>query len=128
VSIQGPLRERVTILTKRGITVDFVTPVDSEPPTIDQEGLTVDAAGSVTENWIVVGTVWGRMTPKSGREYKGAGRDVGERSWELVIRYRTGVTASHAIRWKGVDFDIRAIRNADERKRYLKIDLIERGT
>lgn len=97
-----------------------------ERVTIRQKTVSVDAAGAVSEAWSDVATVWGQMVPKSGREYKGAGRDTAQRVWELTIRYRTGLTPAMSVFWNDAVFDILSVRNADERKRFLRVDLLER--
>ncbi len=100
-----------------------------ERVTIQDQTQTIDAAGAITTSWapIAGSTVWARMSPASERTMVVAGRDEALVDWLCTIRHRSDVTTRMRVVWRGRIFDIQGFRNADERRQYLLIRLLERS-
>lgn len=87
----------------------------------------VDSAGSVSLTWATAATVWARMEPVSASRPMVAERPEPRARWRLTIRYRSDLTSVDRVTWRSRTFDLDGpARNADERRRYLVFDLLER--
>lgn len=101
----GTLRHRLTI----------ESPVESS-----------DSMGGSTITWNAIGTVWGALSPLSGRELLQAQGVQAETTHRAVMRYMWGVSAKCRIIFGSRVFRITAPpRDTDERHRELILDCIE---
>ncbi|MDZ7601852.1 MAG: phage head closure protein [Hoeflea sp.] len=84
-----------------------------------------DGQGGMTEGWMPVASLWGRIEPLAARPDEVAGAAVAVITHRITIRHRDGV--SHAMRFvhRGRNLVIRAVRDPDERRRYLVCDCEE---
>jgi SPP1 family predicted phage head-tail adaptor len=62
-----------------------------------------DALGAPTKDWLSVGEVSAEVSSISGREYFGAGRDLGEETFKITIRQIPGVHIDGTYRVTDVD-------------------------
>lgn len=97
----GNMRERVTLQER----------VETESPS--GEPITV---------YETIEEVWARVEPLKGEEKITAAQIVAMQRFNIFIRSRDDVTVLHRVQWNGIDLDVTATSNPDERKRFLQID------
>ena len=91
------------------------------PARIEGEG------GTASINWSLVTHVWAALFPLSGREVVARDGLHGVLTHEITLRYRAGVQPSmRFVGTGGRAFEIRAVRDLDERRRWLVCDCEER--
>ncbi|MCP1173027.1 phage head closure protein [Ralstonia chuxiongensis] len=66
-------------------------------------------SGQPTDTWETVARPWARPLGQSGREVIAAGRETATRQLSLRIRYRTDVTATWRVIYRGKPADIQAV-------------------
>ena len=79
-----------------------------------------DGAGGVSETWDVVAEVWAAIRPLAGAERLDADRLSGRVTHEIWLRHRDGVAPAMRFTWDARVFDIRAVLDQDEHRRWLK--------
>lgn len=87
-----------------------------------------DGQGGFTETWASLATnptVYAYLAAVSSRERLFSQQMQYQRSHVLVIRYRTDLNTSMRITYEGREFQIKGIRNPEERKAFLILDLEE---
>lgn len=107
----GQLRERVTI---------------QEQPSAADGGGGFGADGP----WTAISTtpnVWARVEPLKGMEQLEAMRLETQVSHAVTIRHRSDVTTTNRLLWGSIELDIEAITNPDERKKFLRLLVQQRG-
>ncbi|MDP2121737.1 MAG: phage head closure protein [Hoeflea sp.] len=84
-----------------------------------------DGQGGMTEGWVPVASLWGRIEPLGARPDEIAGAAIAMIAHRVTIRHREDVR--HAMRFvhRGRNLVIRAVRDPDERRRYLVCDCEE---
>ncbi len=87
---------------------------------LETENRVDDGGGGVTQTWSPVATVWASIKPRSGQEVFAADRLSGRLTHEIRIRYRTGVTPVMRFRQGSRIFQILAVIDMDERRRWLR--------
>lgn len=90
-----------------------------------------DSQGGVTTTWATYATVWALLEPVKAWELNFAAQVQYRRSHVAWIRYRSDLTITESMRisFGGRYFQIKGIRQPDERKFFLTLDLEEnRGT
>lgn len=45
-----------------------------------------DGAGGYSETWVVLGTLWGRLAARAGRERRGEGGALAQGSYRITVR------------------------------------------
>lgn len=93
---------------------------------LEQASRTADGGGGAAENWATVAQIWGRIRPTGGTELVDAGGLSGRVTHEITIRYRTGVEPAMRITSGSRRFEIVAVIDIDERRRWLKCLCMER--
>lgn len=93
---------------------------------IEMPQRTSDGGGGASENWVLVAEIWARLHPLTGNERTEADGVAGSVSHELVMRYRNDVSPEHRFRLGARLFDIRAVLDVDERRRFLRCLIEER--
>ena len=88
--------------------------------------LTADGAGGGTLAWSLVAELWGSLTPLGGAERLDAVGLKGRVTHEVWIRHRDGVKPEMRFELGTRVFDIRAVLEAGQRRRYLKCLVEER--
>jgi SPP1 family predicted phage head-tail adaptor len=96
------------------------------PLTLEQVTRTPDGGGGASESWSSIATVWATITPTGGAESIDADALAGRLSHEIVFRYRPGVEPAMRLRYGARLFEIAAVIDVDERKRWLKCVCMER--
>ncbi|MCY0146338.1 phage head closure protein [Hoeflea sp. G2-23] len=78
-----------------------------------------DGQGGVTEGWNEVAELWGRVEPLRAKPGEEAGALTAPISHRVTVRYRADIR--HAMRFVSGNRQllIRALRDPDERRRYL---------
>lgn len=94
--------------------------------TLEAADRTSDGGGGASETWATVATVWAEITPTSGSESVDADALTGRISHEIVFRYRTDVAPVMRLRSAARLFEIAAVIDVDERRRWLKCLCVER--
>lgn len=87
--------------------------------TIERPVLTPVEGGEQTVNWIPVAHVFAEIRAMAGREDLAADALAGTVTHRVRMRYRPGVTADMRLTWGNRHFNIRAVLDPDERKRWL---------
>lgn len=91
---------------------------------IQAENATPDGAGGFSDPWAsptVVATVWASVVPLSGSEQFRGMQLEDKITHKITMRYRAGVTAKNRIVFGTRPFNIRVVRNIDERDRWLEL-------
>ncbi len=94
--------------------------------TLETAARTPDGGGGAAEVWTTVAQLWGRIRPTSGNEIFDADGLSGHISHEITLRYRAGVTPSMRLVGSNRRFEILAVIDIDERRRWLKCLCMER--
>ena len=81
---------------------------------------TPDGVGGVTRTWTSLATLWAAIEPVAAEDQVVADRRLGVLSHRIVIRHRDGLTTNHRFRFGARTFAIRAIRDLEERGRFLE--------
>ncbi len=92
---------------------------------------TPDGAGGREVTWSTFATVWGEMRPLSGKDRLQAEQLQSTIANRLVIRFQGSpsnpempfVSARDRVLYKGVAYNIRAVVDIEERRRFLELDL-----
>jgi SPP1 family predicted phage head-tail adaptor len=97
--------------------------------TLENPGPSVpDGDGGYTESWVLIATVWGRVSPASAAELRRvvAGTVTALLPYLVAVRYVAGVTTQTRVTYHGRVFAVQAVRNVDERNVRLEIICEER--
>lgn len=83
--------------------------------------------GGQVESWATSHTLWAKVKPLSSRERLYSQQIQYQRSHEIIIRYQSSLTLDNSSRiiYDSRTFQVKGVRNADERKAYLVIDCEE---
>lgn len=81
---------------------------------------TPDEGGTATIAWTTVAEVWGRIAPSTGRELMRADGVAARLTHEIVLRHRGGVTPQMRLRQGTRVFEIHAVADIAERRRWLR--------
>ncbi|MCB1522112.1 MAG: phage head closure protein [Hyphomicrobiaceae bacterium] len=79
-----------------------------------------DGSGGAVETWTEVDTVWASIKPTSGGERDIANQIAGRVTHEIAIRFRDGVRPEMRFRLDARIFEILAVVDDGERRRFLK--------
>ncbi|MCB1504685.1 MAG: phage head closure protein [Hyphomicrobiaceae bacterium] len=79
-----------------------------------------DGAGGAEETWMLVDELWAALRPISGQERQVADQLAGRVTHEIWVRYRAGVKPEMRFRAGARVFEIRAVIDTSERRRFLK--------
>ena len=101
--------------------------------TLEELQRTSDEGGGFSEVWVTVATVFAVLRPTGGGERVESGRLAGTVTHEAVLRYRPGVEPAMRFRQGARIFQILAVIDVEERRRWLKClceerDLIVTGS
>ncbi|SIS68545.1 head-tail adaptor [Roseivivax lentus] len=92
--------------------------------TLEREAAVPDGAGGRSAAWAALGTIWGEMTPRSGRETAIETGTLSRAGYRVKVR---ALPEGHGARPRAGDrfrtgtrlFDIRAVQEAGPAARYL---------
>ena len=93
---------------------------------LEQASRTADGGGGAAEDWITIAQLWGRIRPTGGAEIVDADGLSGRISHEITLRYRPGVAPAMRFARGSRRFEIVAVIDIDERRRWLKCLCVER--
>ena len=93
---------------------------------LEEASRVADGGGGASESWAAVAQVWAYLWPLSGQERVEADAIAGRVSHEVWLRHRDGVVPAMRFREGTRVFDIRAVLDVDERRRFLKCLVEER--
>ncbi len=79
-----------------------------------------DGCGGAVETWLEQAQVWAAVRPMGGNEREAADQLAGRVTHEVWLRWREGVRPDMRFRFAARIFEIRAVIDADERRRFLK--------
>lgn len=85
-----------------------------------------DGAGGATETWQQLEELWAAVRPLQGSEREQADQLTGRVTHEIWVRYRSGVKPDMRFRHGMRTFEIRAVLDTSERRRFLKCLVEER--
>ena len=85
-----------------------------------------DGGGGANETWVEEAQLWALVRPLAGQERVEADSIAGRVTHEIWLRYRDGVEPSMRFRMDTRLFDIRAVMDVDERRRFLRCFAEER--
>jgi len=88
---------------------------------------TPDGAGGAVVTWSDVATVWAQVMTRAGGERPAGERMEARRALQVMIRYRSGVTADMRLMWQERALDIRSVSDIDGKRHTLLIDCEEGG-
>lgn len=88
--------------------------------------LTPDGGGGATETWSALAEMWGSITPVSGGEGVTAEAIRGSVTHTIHIRHRNDIEPAMRLRAGDRTFEITAIVDPDERRRFLACHCRER--
>lgn len=79
-----------------------------------------DGIGGAEETWETVAELWAAVRPLNGHERDGSDQLAGRVSHEIWVRYRAGVKPEMRLRSGTRVFEVLAVIDAGERRRFLK--------
>lgn len=94
--------------------------------TLEAPLLSPDGGGGSALAWTAVADVWADVRPSGGGERFAADRLAGEVSHEIVLRWRPDVHPAMRFVAGARTFEIRAVLDAGERRRWLRCLVVER--
>ncbi len=86
-----------------------------------------DGQGGVSEGWVTVTGLWGRVEPLRARPREEAGAAIAPVSHRVTIRHRDGIRQDMRFVFRGRFLMLRAVHDPDESRRYLICDCEERA-
>ncbi len=87
---------------------------------------TPDGGGGASESWTTIAQLWAEIRPTGGTESFEADAVAGRVSHEITIRYRSGVAPAMRLVSGTRRFEILAVIDIEERRRWLKCLCVER--
>jgi SPP1 family predicted phage head-tail adaptor len=94
--------------------------------TLETASSTPDDGGGAVETWTSVAQLWGHIAPTGGSEIADADGLGGRITHEITLRHRSGVTPAMRFVSGSRRFEIMAVIDIDERRRWLKCLCMER--
>ena len=80
---------------------------------------TTDAGGGATKSYTTLATLWASIKPVSGSEKYRQGQVQETATHQITVRFRSDIGTNYRIVYESRNFNIKHIRNIDERDRYL---------
>ena len=77
--------------------------------------------GEMVASWATVATVWAAIEPLTGREVLQTQQVQAESSVRIRIRYYSGLTAAHRIKYGSRIFEINSVSNKFERGEHMEL-------
>lgn len=84
-----------------------------------------DGQGGVVTSWTEFATIWGKLEPKSATERFFSQQTQVIRTHVCTIRYTSGVAPGMRVFFNDRYFQVKGIRQPDEREFFMVIDLME---
>lgn len=96
-----------------------------EKITCRTQTLTPTTAGEQQEIWQDIATVWAEVISRSGDVTQTARQKYISTSFTVRTRYQDRLLASRNILWQGREYRVVSLRNPDNRKRILELEILE---
>ena len=93
---------------------------------VQAQAQTQDATGYPAKGWTDSHTAYASIQPLTGREALVANQVYADASHLVTMRYQSGVTTNHRIKFGSRYFDIKQIQNIEERGRELRLTCTEK--
>jgi SPP1 family predicted phage head-tail adaptor len=93
--------------------------------TLEAPSRTGDEAASASTVWISLGLVWAAVVSRSAREIVDADAKRARITHEIHLRWRADITAAMRLRDGPAIYEIRGVRDADEKRHRLICDAEE---
>ena len=87
---------------------------------LEQPVRVVDDSGGAEESWVTVEELWAAVRPVSGQEREVSDQLAGRITHEIWVRHRTGVKPEMRFRSGQRVFEVHAVIDVAERKRFLR--------
>tara|TARA_Y100000114_G_scaffold139428_1_gene143403 strand:+ start:993 stop:1319 length:327 start_codon:yes stop_codon:yes gene_type:complete len=81
--------------------------------------VTRDAGGGVTESYTTLNNIFGSIRPVNGQERYRQGKVQESVTHEITVRFRKDIDTNYRIVHEDRNFNIKHIRNLDERDRFM---------
>jgi SPP1 family predicted phage head-tail adaptor len=88
---------------------------------IERQVLSPDGAGGASAAWEIAGYAWVDIRTGGGDERLDVDAETRRVSHEIWLRYREDVSAANRIRFGARLFDIEAVVDPDQRRRWLRM-------
>lgn len=88
---------------------------------LQQEVRTADTGGGASLSWSTIKTIWAEVMPVSAREDMQGEKLSGRTTHKIITRYDSGITTDMRLLLGARIFNIRGVRNVEERGRFLEI-------
>lgn len=85
-----------------------------------------DGAGGALQAWSTQAEMWAALRPLTGDEQVAAERTNGRITHEVIVRYRDGIQPAMRFVLGDRVFDIRAVMDVEERRRFIRCLVEER--
>ena len=86
-----------------------------------------DGGGGAVRTWNIVANVWAAIDPRDGTESIVAEAIAGRNTFAVHMRYRSDVAPAMRLRLDTRIFEILAVFDADDRRRFLECRVQERN-
>lgn len=93
--------------------------------TCQAQVLTQTTAGEQQESFSDIATIWAEVMAKSGDMTLSARQKYVSPGYRLRMRYQDKLLATRKILWQGQAYRVTSLRNPDNRKRILEIEMVE---
>ena len=80
---------------------------------------TTDAGGGAAKSWPTLAHLWAKITPVSNNESVRQGKVQETITHNVTVRFRSDIGTNYRLLYDSRAFNIRGIRNIDERDRYM---------
>lgn len=78
-----------------------------------------DAGGGAVKTWTTLAHLWAKITPVSNNESVRQGKVQESITHNVTVRFRSDIGTNYRLLYESRAFNIRGIRNIDERDRFL---------
>tara|TARA_R100000426_G_scaffold81824_1_gene59907 strand:+ start:27 stop:350 length:324 start_codon:yes stop_codon:yes gene_type:complete len=82
---------------------------------------TTDTGGGAAKTFTTLALLWANIKPVSNKEGVRQGKVQETQTHHITIRFRSDIGTNYRIQYGSRNFNIRGIRNIDERDRYLML-------
>ena len=93
--------------------------------TIEERDNTANAAGQRLGTWTTFATRWASIEPAGGSEAISNDQIKATTTHRIRCRHVAGLTNQHRVVFGARTFDVRSVRNLDERRKEIEIDAVE---
>jgi SPP1 family predicted phage head-tail adaptor len=96
--------------------------------TLEKATSTTDNAGGCTETWASVVSFYADIRPSGGDEAYRQGKVQDKITHKVYCRWRSDIKTAYRLKYESRYFNIKSIKNIDERDRFLELTCSEGET